>query len=519
MSRALWCWQQVMLGRYTFWSGLLALVLLAPAATAGQVKPPLSGGAHKARRGRRKPKPRLPGSKPGKPNAAVRRMLSGRYPNHSTAPPHESAELVRLRLIDHQLFPPVAAAADAPWPLTLKVQTPTLPQRGAASSKAKPASAKPARDLAWILALHKPDFPVRYEPAVVRYLEHYKNSKRGRALLAAFVRKSGRYRKALRALLRKEKLPQDLMWLAMVESGFDATIHSHAGAAGVWQFVPSTGRIYGLTVNRRVDERLDPERASLAAARHLKDLYQRFGTWELAFAAYNMGYGGVLASVRKFNTNDYWQLRRYEAALPYETALYAPKIIALAVAANNCKVFGCDKVKLDAALPFGDDRGQKLAVAPFVTLKEVAKACEVKPEVIEALNPHVIGGRLPPLQYATVARKSWTVFVPPGKAKTAAGKLPKPSAPPRYGIHTVLRGESLRQVALRYGTKVAWLRYYNDLERHQAPPAGSTLFVPAGRRAKTNAQVLAVSEHPLVVLPNRQWSLPGRRRVFYRPVF
>ncbi|RLB55964.1 MAG: hypothetical protein DRI90_19050, partial [Deltaproteobacteria bacterium] len=186
------------------------------------------------RRGRRpKPKPRLPGSKPGKPDAGARQMLTGQHPNHSTAPPVESPELKAMRELDHALFPPSPAPSAAPWSTSLRlpksgptVSASGLPASGKPSPRVKPA-AEP--DLSWIAKLNKPDFPVRFEPSVVRYLTYYKTTTRGRARVARWVQKSGRYRKAITKLLRQYKMPEDILWLALVESAFDATIHSHAG--------------------------------------------------------------------------------------------------------------------------------------------------------------------------------------------------------------------------------------------------------------------------------------------------
>ena len=129
----------------------------------------------------------------------------------------------------------------------------------------------------------------------------------------------------MRRVLREQGLPEDLIWVSLVESGFDPAIRSPAGAAGLWQLMPDGARIYGLVVDRWIDERLDPERSTDAAARYLADLHRRFGAWELALAAYNMGYGGLLAAIRKYNTNDYWELSRFESGIPFETALYVPR--------------------------------------------------------------------------------------------------------------------------------------------------------------------------------------------------
>ena len=478
------------------------------------------GGGKK--RGAAKPKPRQPGSTPGDPDQSVRDILTGNHPEHSTAPARESAELKAIRELDQELFPPVSAPAAAPWDTSLQ-----LPPRGAqvdssglpaTSDAAANAKADAEEDLSWLATLNKPDFPVRFEPAVVRYLRFYKNEERGRRMVATWVRRSGRYKKAIVALLHQYQLPEDLLWLALVESAFDSTIHSHAGAAGLWQFMPATGRIYGLTVNRRIDERLDPERSTHAALKHLGDLYQRFGTWELAFAAYNMGYGGLLASIRKFNTNDYWELRRLEAGLPYETALYVPKIMAIAIATRNCKVFGCDQVKPDEPEPFGDVKVDKVSVAPGVTLDDVAEATGAKTEVIAELNPHVIGSRMPPIEQATLPRTSWTVYVPRGSGAKASESLPQGSKPRKLATHRTRWGESLAAVASTYGTSVGFLEQLNDLVAHESPRPGTTLFVPPGRTLKSSAAV-AKDLGLFAVVPDQDFSFADRRRVFYEPVF
>src|SRR4029078_2259873 len=147
-----------------------------------------------------------------------------------------------------------------------------------------------------------------------------------------------------------------------------------AGASGLWRFVPESPRMYGLTVDRWVDERLDPQRSTEAAVRYLSDLRARFGSWEVAMGAYHMGHGGLLRAVRKFNTNDFWALSRYEAGLPWETTLYVPKILATAVVMANKKAFGIDDIEQDAPIAF-----DTVQVAPNVDLADVARAADVSP--------------------------------------------------------------------------------------------------------------------------------------------
>ena len=121
----------------------------------------------------------------------------------------------------------------------------------------------------------------------------------------------------------------------MIESGFDVGGRSRVGAMGIWQFMPRSAQVYGLEVSRWLDERRDPVRSTAAAAKYLKDLHVRFGAWDLAFAAYNAGYGLVLTSIKRYNTNDFWALRHHESGLPWETTLYVPKILAAAVVGHG----------------------------------------------------------------------------------------------------------------------------------------------------------------------------------------
>jgi peptidoglycan lytic transglycosylase D len=497
----------------------------APKADKAKSEPkaPPPKKAGKSKSDKPKPKPREAGSKPGRADDLARSMVSGDPPAEAAADARESDELKAMRELDQELFPPAPAPESAPWSTSLRlpedgpvVEASGLPSGAPPAATAEGAAA--AEDTSWIAALAKPDFPVRFEPTVVRYLQFYKNDPRGRALLQSLIKKSGRYREGIVKLLREQQLPEDVLWLVAVESAFDAEIESHAGAAGLWQFMPATGRIYGLTVNRRVDERLDPERSTIAAVKHLQDLHQRFGTWELAFAAYNMGYGGLLASIRKYNTNDYWELRRLEAGLPYESALYVPKIMAIAIAARNCKVFGCADTEIEAALPFGDRGADKVSVAPGVTLEDVAEAVAEKPERIAALNPHVIGSRLPPLQQATVQRSSWTVYVPSGKGAKAAATLPGRTQALKLGTHEVRWGEPITTVAAAYATGVDELEQLNDLYPGESPRPGTVIFVPDGRSPRTLAET-ARELHAVAIVPDQRFAYQGRRRVFYEPIF
>lgn len=423
-----------------------------------------------------------------------------------------------MRELDELLFPRKGRRSSVPWATGLsppsgqpRISTGGLPLPGASLAD-RPA--QPAEDLSWLSVLKLPDIPVRWEPPVVRYLEFYKNHPKGRRLVSRWIQKSGRYRQSILKLLRQYQMPEDVLWVAMVESAFNPEAYSWAGAAGLWQFMPATARIYGLTVTRRIDERLDPERSTHAALRHLSDLYQRFGSWELAFAAYNMGYGGLLSSIRKYNTNDYWELRRLEAALPYETALYVPKIVALAVVARNCEVFGCAGVKLDEPAPFAP-----IAVGPGTTLKAIAEAAGAKPELIAELNPHLRGTRTPPLELSTESRTSWTVYVPRDKAARVKRNLEQGQESARsWMTHRVRWGESIEHLAQLYGTSVGTIERLNDLPSGVSPRPTTVVFVPRKSRSTGHGQQAGERASLVAVVPDHDFQQGEHRRVFFRVI-
>jgi membrane-bound lytic murein transglycosylase D len=512
---------------------LVALAFLASAGSAGAqpkpapaktlAKPPpktAKKDVAKPKKGAPAKKARKPGEA-GEPDEAIRRAIAGTGSSAGRST-KESAELRAMRELDQQLFPPQGPSAGQPWlaegsPLVERGEPRTFasgmpPQASLAQSAPPPRT----EDMSWLRKLEMPDIPVRWDARVVRYLDHYKNTPRGRAMVRDWIRRSGRYGASIRRTLREQGLPEDVLWLALVESGFDPTVHSPAGAAGLWQFMPEGAQIYGLTVDRWIDERLDPERSTVAAARYLTDLKQRFGNWELAFAAYNMGYGGLLASIRKYNTNDFWELSRLESGMPLETALYVPKIVAMAIVSRNRAVFGCQDVELDPSMAF-----DKIAVGSGVSLKSVAAAAEVPVESVTELNPQMIATRAPPTAPGSREEPRWTVRVPPGKGVRAADALAKAAGlEPKLERYRVRWGESLDDIATQRGTTRSSLAALNGLRRDEVIRPGTLLFVPAspgiGQAAAVNLLAEGRPVRPTIVVPAQVFSYPDRQRLFYR---
>jgi peptidoglycan lytic transglycosylase D len=464
---------------------------------------------------RRTKKPRS--NKPQKaPDPAVRSGTAGPGAPDIAPQDPDSPEIRTLRQAERELFGaddrespsegcPSELLADAG---SAQVLASGLPP---AANSLQPASTVAPPKLDYLSTLRMPDVPVRWSARVLQYLEFYKNDPRGRTIVAIWYRKSGRYEPMLRSVLRKHGLPEDLMWVAVVESGLRPTVYSPAGAAGLWQFMPETGRLYGLVVDRWVDERLDPVRSTHAAAMYLQDLHRRFGTWELALGSYNMGFGGMLSSIRKYNTNDFWELSRYEAGIPWETTLYVPKILALAVVAKNPEVFGLSNINRDAPAEFDE-----VDVVPGVSLEAVAKAAEVDVTDVEQLNPQLLAARVPPRAPHRAAAGVWRIRIPKGHAAKVDANLVKTRASERaLEPYTVRHGESLADIARMFRTSSYELAQVNALRSDEVLRPGSVLMVPPERDRKAKR---AQEDKPVIVLPVDLLPPPDHQRRFYQAV-
>ncbi|MCU0684065.1 MAG: transglycosylase SLT domain-containing protein [Polyangiaceae bacterium] len=297
----------------------------------------------------------------------------------------------------------------------------------------------------------------------------------------------------------------------MFESGFDPKARSPVGAAGLWQFMPEGGRVYGLRVERWVDERLDPALACEAAAKYLSDLYRRFGSWELALAGYNMGHGGLSVAVRKYNTNDFWELARFEAGLPWETTLYVPKIVAMAIAAHNPAAFGLDRVEPEPPVRF-----DALRARGGVSLEGIARASGLALASLEELNPQLRAGRTPPDPPGAPAPLAYPLRVPEGRGTVVAAAIERAAErEPRLARRAARFGETIESLASEYGVARSHLLELNAMTRDEPLRAGDVLLVPAERPAGRPAP----DAGPVVVaVPARPTGLPGRERVFYRVV-
>lgn len=296
-------------------------------------------------------------------------------------------------------------------------------------------------------------------------------SGRNRHRTRRWLEREGRYGDLIRSRLRDRGMPEDLIYLGMIESGLSAKAYSRAHASGMWQFISETGRRYGLAVSSYVDERRDPVRATEAALDYLSDLYDQFGSWYLAAAAYNSGENRVdrilrqRAGGRRGDDALFWVIDDY---LPRETRDYVPLMLAAAHIGKNPGKYGFHEVALQPPLEY-----EEIDVPGGITLGSIAKASGVGSEEIEGLNPHLVRGITPP-------GNDWTIRVPAGVGSRLAGHLEGLAA--KGGLatteHRLRRGETLSHVARRYGVDLEALRAANGDPNPRRLQVGRRILVP-----------------------------------------
>jgi membrane-bound lytic murein transglycosylase D len=310
------------------------------------------------------------------------------------------------------------------------------------------------------------DLPLTVNDSVLQYLSYFSTTK-GRATVAHGIDRSGRYNAMIRRVLKEEGVPLDLMYLAQAESAFQPVAVSNKGARGIWQFMPYRGSEYNLDRTYWVDERSDPEKATRAAARHLRDLYDMFGDWYLVMAAYNSGPMNVVKGVERTGYADFWELQRLHA-LPKQTQNYVPIIIALALVGKDPALYG---VEVSPDKPPTMD-----VVKPghSIDLHLVADATGADVYDLRELNPEL-------LRNVTPNDSDWELKLPAGtgaKFEEAIQQVPTDKWT-SWRLHTVTEGESLGQIATHYHVTVASLEAANHLESHSTVAAGFLLNVPA----------------------------------------
>jgi membrane-bound lytic murein transglycosylase D len=316
------------------------------------------------------------------------------------------------------------------------------------------------------------DLPLMMTDPVAGYISYFSN--RGRGTFERAFARSGRYHDMMVSILKQEGVPQDLIYLAQAESGFHPLAVSRAGARGIWQFMGSRARGYGLQRSPWVDDRQDPEKSTRAAAHHLKDLYAQFGDWYLAMAAYNSGPGTVQAAVKRTGYADFWELYRRNV-LPKETRNYVPIILAMTIVSKNLSQYGFDDVSMDEPVTF-----DKVTIDYPVDLRLVADCVDATPDQLQELNPSL-------LRMTTPKEGSFELHLPAGtkaQYQTAISAIPNDMRL-WWRYHKVQPGDTLASLSRSYRVTAKSIATANKLDTTELE-AGSRIVIP-----------VAVGKHPV----------------------
>jgi membrane-bound lytic murein transglycosylase D len=311
----------------------------------------------------------------------------------------------------------------------------------------------------------KSDLPLMLNDQVAMFINYFSSTK-GRHTLEHGLARAGLYREMISQTLKQEGVPQDLIYLAMAESGFQPLAVSRASARGMWQFMSGSGALYGLERNWWVDDRQDPQKSTRAAARYLKELYAQLGDWYLAMAAYNSGAGTVQHAVERTGYADFWELY-HRGVLPQETRNYVPIIVAVTIMAKNPTQYGLENVVPEK--PVSTDQA---TINYPVDLRLVAECLDTSVSTLQELNPSL-------LRMTTPKDQTFTLNLPAGSKdeyETSIALSP-PEMRTFWRYHRVDYGESLATIAHKYHTSTSLIADANNLADDEVK-YGSKLIIP-----------------------------------------
>jgi membrane-bound lytic murein transglycosylase D len=323
------------------------------------------------------------------------------------------------------------------------------------------------------------DIPIVVNAKVEQFLQYFQTTVKSQ--FANWLARSEKYIPLMKNLLKEAGLPEDLVYLALIESGFNPYAYSRSKAMGPWQFIYPTGKRYGLKVNWWVDERRDPEKSTVAAAKYLKDLYDMFECWYLAAAGYNAGEGKIAKAVKRYRTEDFWELTQYRY-LKQETKNYVPQMIAAALVAKDPEKYGFAGIEYQEPLCY-----DKVRVPEATDLTLVAKACEVSAEELKDLNPELLRWCTPP------GTPDYEIRIPCGKKEIFYTNFEglRPTHRASFKTHVVKQGETLSRIANLYRVDLEPMLEINKLKKTSRLSIGMHLLIPVPIREEPKVRVTA----------------------------
>jgi membrane-bound lytic murein transglycosylase D len=310
------------------------------------------------------------------------------------------------------------------------------------------------------------DIPIVINEKVEHFIHFFRTT--GRNSFSNWLARSEKYIPFMREVLKENGLPEDLVYLSMIESGFNPYAYSRSKAMGPWQFIYPTGKRYGLKSNWWVDERRDPEKSTIAAARYLKDLYDMFECWYLAAAGYNAGENKIANGMKRYRTEDFWELTKYRY-LKQETKHYVPQMIAAALLAKDPEKYGFIGIEYQEPL-----RYDKVMVPPGMDLRLIAKASEITVEELKELNPELRRWCTPP------DVPEYEIKIPFGKRELFLKNFEdlRPVGKTSFKTHIVKKGDTLQQIARLYRVELEPILDLNRLEKKSRLSVNMQLLIP-----------------------------------------
>ncbi|MBD3170536.1 MAG: LysM peptidoglycan-binding domain-containing protein [candidate division Zixibacteria bacterium] len=323
------------------------------------------------------------------------------------------------------------------------------------------------------------DMPIEFNERVENSLVYLQTV--GRKHFGLYLSRMGHYKDLMLEIIRQYELPEDLVYLPLIESGFNPRAYSYARASGPWQFISSTGKLYGLNRNWWYDERRDFVKSTHAACKYLKFLYGKFGDWKLALAAYNGGEGRVSRTIKRMGTNDFWKLR-----LKRQTMNYVPLYMAATIIAKDPDKYGYGDVEYMEPISF-----ETVTVDKVISLSKLAEKMDVSYQQLKDLNPELMRGVTPP------NFSNYQLRVPAGYKETFAqiyASLPGEKTT-NWITHRVRRGETLSTIAQRYGVRMSAIASSNKLSSRSRIYAGQKLLIPVPAGYKKPASTASSSRY------------------------
>jgi len=319
------------------------------------------------------------------------------------------------------------------------------------------------------------DIPIVINEKVEFFLYYFQTN--GKKFFSNWLVRSEKYIPFMREVLKEKGLPEDLVYLAMIESGFNPYAYSRAKAMGPWQFIYPTGKRYGLKSNWWVDERRDPEKSTIAAARYLKDLYNMFECWYLAAAGYNAGENKIARGMKRYSTEDFWELAKHQY-LKKETKHYVPQLIAAALLAKDPEKYGFFDIEYQEPLQY-----DKVMVPPATDLRLIARACEITVEELKELNPELRRWCTPP------DPPEYEIKIPFGKRDLFLKNFEslRPGGKTSFKTHIVKKGDTLQQIARLYRVELEPILELNRLEKKSRLSVGTNLLIPLPKERESKS--------------------------------